>query len=351
MLNGAALASLTSLFRNGAAPSQADERLVDLFRNRVQLKKDLAALRNENYRLHDAIKRQVGSIARVEKRMASIEALLRDPDWSHNVVAFFQLRAAGDQCHERLRQHAEKLRRQREEAVQSTVLAAWRRRREDKAFAVKRKISECRTSLQDLEARLGACHKDLEEMGMMRRFFRRRMAESRIESMLDSIDEKRGHEDALLEELQRIDASLPPDADALDVRSKRMLNIQILGFAQLLFLHYDKPGLAQMIREAQVMQPGAISYGDKATCDAIVRRLREAEGANGSLDDAESTAAFAERTRLIADSAEFRRAEDVIPIPASVATVYDFDEDGSLLEHDVALLGDNYFGIGRVLVR
>lgn len=99
------------------------------------------------------------------------------------------------------------------------------------------------------------------------------------------------------------------------------------------------------------MQPGAISYGDKATCDAIVRRLREAEGANGSLDDAESTAAFAERTRLIADSAEFRRAEDVIPIPASVATVYDFDEDGSLLEHDVALLGDNYFGIGRVLVR
>lgn len=349
MLNGAALASLTRLFRNGAASRQADERLVDLFRNRVQLKKDLAALRNENYRLQDAIKRQVDSMARAEKKVAGIEALLRDPHWSHNVVTFYQLRDVGDRCHERLRERAQKLRRQREEAVQSTTLAAWRRRREDKAFAIKRKISECTTSLQGLEAQLSACHEDFEGMGTLRRFFRRRMVAAKIESMLARIDEKRAQEDALLEELQRIESTLPPDADGLDVRSKRMVNFQILAFAQRLYLHYDKLGLAQMIRDAQSMQAGAVSYGDKATCDAILRRMREADSEDGPPRESEST--VARRTRLIADSAGFRGDEDVIPIPASVATVYDFDEYGSLLEHEVALLSENYFGIGRVLIR
>ncbi len=66
---------------------------------------------------------------------------------------------------------------------------------------------------------------------------------------------------------------------------------------------------------------------------------------------ADNEPAFAKRARLIADSAEFRREEDVVPTPASVATVYAFDEDGSLLTQEVALLSENYFGIGRVLIR
>ncbi len=315
----------------------------------MQLKKELAALRDENCRLQDAIKRQAGNVARVENKLANIESLLLDPDCSHNLVTFYQLRAVGNRCHERLRRHADKLLRQREEAVQSTMLAAWRRRREDKAFTIKRKVSDCRTSVQDLEVRLSTCRTEFDNMGILQRLFRRRSVETELESLLTSIEAKRTQETALLEELQRIESNSPPGNEGLDVRSKRMVNFQILAFAQQLYLQYDERGLAQMVRDARELQAGAIRYGDKQTCDAILTQIRDCDRRDVTVADNEP--AFAKRARLIADSAEFRREEDVVPTPASVATVYAFDEDGSLLTQEVALLSENYFGIGRVLIR
>lgn len=349
MSNGAALASLITLFRDGTASKKVDDRLVDLFRSRIQLKKDLAALRNENYHLQDALKRQAGSVAHVERRLSRIEALLRDPESSHNVVTFYQLRAVGDECHERLKSRAEQLRREREDAFQSTMLAAWRRRREDKAFAVKRKISECRTSKDNLEVRLNALRNDLDDMGILRRFFRRRFVATEIEAILASSDEKRRQEGALLEELQRIEANSPPEKEGLDVASKRMVNFQILAFAQQLYLQYDEAGLAQMLRDARAMDVGGISYGDKETCDAILRRLLACDSELRASEKQES--ALAKRTRLIADAAEYHEKDDAVPIPGSVSTLYDFDEDGRMLQQEVDLLGENYFGLGVVLIR
>ena len=87
------MASLTGIFKAAPEPPQQDtDKLVDLFRNRVELKKEFAALRDEKYRLQDRIKEHRASIERVEQKLNHLEALLLDPEWVHNVVTFYQLR-------------------------------------------------------------------------------------------------------------------------------------------------------------------------------------------------------------------------------------------------------------------
>src|SRR5210317_479291 len=80
------VAGLTDIFKTEQEADEGPDKLVGLFRNRVELKKEFAALRNEKYQLQDRVKEHRGSIERVEQRLEHLEALLLDPEWVHNVV-------------------------------------------------------------------------------------------------------------------------------------------------------------------------------------------------------------------------------------------------------------------------
>ena len=73
------------------------------------------------------------------------------------------------------------------------------------------------------------------------------------------------------------------------------------------------------------------------------------------LDSMKSEAEFADvlqqRARLIAEHAQFRNDDDVVPAPESVATVYAINANGAIREKDVGLLGTNYFGIANAVSR
>ena len=70
-----------------------DERLVALFRNRAELKKELSALDDERHRLLDRLKLQEGATMRVEEQLAALEQYLGRPDEGYKSLAYFQLRA------------------------------------------------------------------------------------------------------------------------------------------------------------------------------------------------------------------------------------------------------------------
>ena len=119
------MASLTGIFKADAPPpEQEKDKLVDLFRNRAELKKEFASLRDEKYRLQDRLKEHRASIERVEQKLNHLESLLLDPEWVHNVVTFYQLRRLSTHCASRLARFAEQLKQQRERRVLEKVLDA-----------------------------------------------------------------------------------------------------------------------------------------------------------------------------------------------------------------------------------
>ncbi len=349
MLRGMAVSSLTTLFKGETADPTENDKLVDLFRNRAELKREFAALRNEKYRLQDRIKEHEGATARVQQQLGHLESLLLDPEWVYNVVAFYQLRRLAAHCENKLARFAEQLKQQREQREHGKLLQSWNQRCAKKSEAIQKKIGEHRLALQLLEDQLQSENHRLETMGGFAKLFKGRSLANQIEDISARIEAGHLRERALLKELDDVDKLDPPDQKGLDVAAKRSINFMILAFAQQLYLHFEEDNLAAMAKEASEKSVGAINYGGKKECDAIVslleKRREEAE------QDTDFADVLKQRAGLIAELAMFREEEDAVPSPGTVATVFAIDRNGVIRQKDANLLGDNYFGIARVLSR
>ena len=343
------MSNLTGLFKPEPEETRDNDKLVDLFRNRSELKKEFAALRDEKYQLKDRIKQHEGETARVQQQMDHLENLLSDPEWVQNVVTFYQLRRLAKKCSSKLAKFAEKLKQQRERRAHGQLLDEWNEQRGAKAAAIKVEIGEQRLQSQLLEDRLQAVRNKLVAMNSFVKVFRKKSLEKEIDQIVTRNELVQAKENELLRALQEVQNLDPPDPEGLDIASKRTINFMILSFAQQLYLHFEEDGLAAMAKESTEKSVGAVNYGSQYECNEIIERIGK------RLELLVSVSEFADilqkRAKFIADHAMFQNDDDVVPAPGTVATVYAIDSNGVVREKDVSLLGDNYFGVAKALSR
>jgi hypothetical protein len=341
--------SLTGLFKAEPEETQDNNKLVDLFRNRAELKKEFAALRNEKYQLQDRVKQHEGATARVQQKMDHLESLLLDREWVHNVVAFYQLRRLAAHCNVKLSKFAEQLKQQQEQRTHGQVLNEWNEQRDQQAAAIENEIGEQRLQTQLLEDQLQAQRNKLLAMNGIAKMLRKNNLEAEIDEIAARIELDQAKENELLQSLEKVHNLEPPDHEGLDAASKRTINFMILSFVQQLYLHFEEDGLAAMAKEASEKSVGAVNYGTKYECNEIIERIEK------RWDSMKSVTEFADvlqkRAKLIADNAVFRSNDDVVPTSGTVATVYSIDVNGVVRKKDANLLGDNYFGVAKVLSR
>lgn len=343
------MAGLSTIFRNDAANSQETDKLVDLFRNRVELKKEFAALRNEKFQLQDRIKQHQGATTRVQQQLADLENLLLDPKWVYNVVAFYQLRGLADHCETQLQTFAEQLKQQSERRVQSKVLLSWNEQRRQRQEGIEQRVLEQRERLQSMQDKLQTERHRLMTLNAFTRLFRGRALAARVEEIALHIELGRQDEREALLQLDQVRNLEPPDQQGLDIVAKRSINFMILSFQQELYLRYEEDDLSKMAKEASEKDVGAVYYGERDECDELLE-LIEASCAV-EVDEVDLAGVLKKRSRLIADRAKFRHDQDAVPIPKSVMTVYDIDVEGGIDTQEVNLLGENYFAVARVLSR
>jgi chaperonin cofactor prefoldin len=343
------VAGLTGLFRNEQVPEHENDKLVDLFRNRIALKKEFAALREENYRLQDRIEEQRGSIERVEQKLQHLEGLLLDPEWVHNVAVFYQLRRLGENCEVQLERFAKQLKQQHEERLAKYSLAQWKAELARERAAVEERLNEQRAAVESAEERLEAARDDLESMSSVSRMLFSNSRDAAVTEAETALEEVRGRESELRQELERLEQRDPPAQEGLDVVTKRSVNFLILSFAQQLYLDYLEGDLTNMAREAQQKSVGAVPYGGRQDCDRILecleKRREEIERRPDPLE------LLKLRAQMLAEHATFRSDGDAVPAPTSVAAVFDINANGIASQIDANLLGDNFFGIAKYLCR
>ena len=343
------MTGLTGLFKAVPEVVEDNDKLVDLFRNRAELKKEFAALRDEKYQLQDRIKQHEGATARVQQKMDHLESLLLDPEWVHNVVTFYQLRRLAAHCNGKLSRFAEELKQQREQRVHKKTMDAWNEQRDVQAASIESEIGEHRLQVQLLEDQLQSERHKLTTMNGVSKMFNGRALETEINLIVARIDAGQAREQELLQGLEKVHNKNPPDHGGLDYATKRSINFMILSFAQQLYLHFAEDNLAELAKEASEKSVGAINYGTKSECDEIIERIEK------RWDSMENVSAFADvlqhRALLIAQQAMFRDDDEVIPAAGTVATVFAIDANGVVREKDANLLGGNYFGLSKVLSR
>lgn len=347
------MASLTAIF--GSSTDTAEERqnesekLLNLYWNRAELKKEFARLRNEQFELRDRIKAHEGEAARVQQKLDHLENLLLDPGWVYNIVTHFQLKAINLRCQERLAIFAEQLKRQREQKQHSHLLEAWNAERAQEAKDIERELGEQRTHVQLLEDRLQAERHRLATMSGILKIFRRRSLTALLDNLAEKIESGHAEERALLQLYDEVQNREPPDTQGLSIAIKRLINYMILAFAQQLYLHFRDDDIAMLAKEAGDKSVGAINYGGKASCDVILAKIKK------RLDKLENLADFADvlhsRANLIAQKALFQSDDDAVPVSQSVATIFEIDADGKVSQDDGNLLGENYWNLDHILSR
>ena len=344
------MTSLTAIFGSSEEKSEEDsEKLLQLYWNRAELKKEFAELRAEKYRLQDRVKEEQGATARVEQKLSHLEKLLLDPEWVYNVVVYYRLKHLNLLCQNKLEKFAEQLKQQREERQHSELLEEWNQARAEEAQRLEQQIGEHRIQVQMLEDRLMTQRQRLVSMNGLERFFKKRSATAELDELAAAIDAAQLEEQALLNKYDEIENREPPDTQGLDIHTKRIINFSILAFAQAMYLHFRDDGLAELAKVADDRSVGAVNYGGKAECDRILEQVQD------RLEALERSTNYADvlrqRAQLIAEKAKFGSDSDAVPTAASVSTVYDIGERGRIKELEVNLLGQDYWNLAGAVSR
>lgn len=343
------VSSLTAIFGNTEDKSQDSEKLLNLYWNRAELKKEFAGMRKEQFKLQHRIKQQEGATARALQKLGHLEELLIDPHWVHNVTVFYQLRNLARRCESKLAKFAEQLKQQREKKQHNNILARWNEARTQTARRVDQQILLKRDVLQQLEDQLHSERHRLMRMSGFLKFFRRRSVTENLDNLAAQIDALRQEELELQQLLKEIRDRAPPDNEGLGISTKRSINLMILSFAQQLVIHFTDDDLAVLVKESREKSVGSINYGDRRECGYLLDRIEKRVGLMEQAADYASV--LQQRAQLLGQKAEYRQDSEAVPIAASVAILFNIEDNGVVQESHANLLGENYWGIASTFSR
>ncbi len=343
------MTSLTAIFGHSRGDARDSEKLLELYWNRAELKKEFANLRNETFSLKDRVKEQQGLAGRAQQQLLLLENLLLDPEWVHNVGVYYQFRALNAHLERKVARFAEQLKQQREQRQHRQLLAAWGAQRDAEAATLEARLAEVVDRMGSAAAELQAVQQKYSSTNRFLRFFRKRATKRTLDRIAGCLETDQQLESELKRTMAKLSQGEPPDVEGLDVHAKRSINCMILSFAQQVFLHFRDDGMASMAREAGSRGAGSVRYGSKRDCDQLllaIRRLQDSMGKTSEYADLLQL-----RAKRIAERARFHGDDNAVPHLPSVATVLDIHETGQVRELEVNLLQDNYWGISGVLSR
>lgn len=343
------MSSLAAIFGTSGEKTQDSDKLLHLYWNRAELKKQFAGMRKERFKLLDRIKQQEGATARLQQKLDHLESLLIDPEWAGNAVVFYQLRGVALHCQRKLAKFAEQLKQQREQRQHNALLVKWNEERTREAKAIEHELAMTREAVQRADEQMQSERDRLMSMSGFLKIFRRRSATAILDRLAGEIETAHEREQALLQNLEDIKNRKPPENQGLDVGSKRSINFMIFSFAQQLLLLFGDDELAAMAREASEKSVGAINYGNRQECEKLLVRVRKRAALIDQTSDVASI--LQQRAKMIAELALFRNDGDAVPVAGSVSTVFDIEQNGSVRRTEANLLGENYWGIAKVLSR
>jgi hypothetical protein len=344
------LSSLTGIFGKSSDEESPDnEKLMHLYWNRNELKKEFAGLRKEQFRLNGKIREQDGVCARLEQQLGHIEGLLINPESARSVLVFYQLRSVALRCETKLATLAEQLKQQQEQKLNELNFAEWNEYRAKEAGPIRADIVQRHDNILHLKDQLQVERRRLESLKGIFAFFKRRSVAATIAKLENQITADECEENGLRALLDEIDTRIPPDIEGLDTPTKRTINCMIISYAQQLYTEIADDELVGLIKESREKSAGAVVYGTESECEEILARIRN------SLKALDRKSDFADimqrRAKLIASKALFDNDTDAVPVLSSVATLFKINTSGNVQAFDVNLLEENYWQIATVLSR
>jgi hypothetical protein len=310
------LSNVRQLLLPGSNSAAADERLLQLYWNRAELKKELSRLQDQCLRQLEILKREEGETQRVRDHVDQLEEYLGVPDAAPHALLYFQLRALWKVCAGKLARFSSQLQRQQEERERRRQLIEFDQGRRLQLADVERRVIEARSSADVLDAQIKLLEVHIAELRGFWNYFRRRRLLEDIANERIAWERAGAKVSGLVNERTEIENMPIPEFTGISVDGRRIVNTAVIAYAQQLVDALSKDGLAMLAKETTATRVFDVRYGSAEQCAALMLRVRQAAAQIDS--ETEDLVGLKQRTEALRANASYRSDADTVPLTDSV---------------------------------
>ena len=319
MSKGLGTGTLTGLFGFGGPAGKGDDRLLDLYWNRAQLKKEYTSLRKDRYQLLDALTEAEGKTARLTQKIEYLEDLLGDPETASSTVVHYRLRRIWRHCNKRLLMFSDRLRDQCERRESESLREGWAKKIAAKHAEVSKRHAEQSKRLHALQNEAQYLTDQINELSGIFSFFKRRAVRLELETVATSMAQIINDIGELEKRISHLSIAEMPKFDSLTLESRRAINLTVLSLAMTLAEHYSEHGIVELAKTACEKPVGAMVYGSAGDCESILER---ADRLTNTFVQREKEASFVSDLKKhsveLQQVASFNKDSDATPTPGSM---------------------------------
>lgn len=309
-----------SVLSDAAREEESDEeRLLNLFRNRAELKQAFSDLQKSLRLAEERLASQEAATRRAEERFQAIEKLLAQPGTGYTALVYFQLRALWRVCHDRLQAISDELRGRHEERQRREELMRFNQEKQRQLAALDQQMAQAKDEVEERLSRRNAVRAELEGAKGLFAFGRRRKLNELLRQRRIELEASRLRLVELQDRRAGVNAEPWPEFTGLDIATKREMNITLIAAAQELYLYFSTDELARKARDANVNAIQETGYGSEDECKLLIGKVRKAVAALGA--DRPTAAEIETRAKAIAADAQFRGPRESVPMASSVARI------------------------------
>jgi hypothetical protein len=307
------------LAKQALLPSQDDDeeqRVLQLFRNRAELKKAYTELQDEIHRLKDRLKQQEGATARMRELLEQLEQRLGSVDTGFPALVFYQLRSLWSQGSDLLRAFSTDLERQHLERERRAFLAEVNRRQFARREETQARLREAESAAVDAAAAAAELARRLAALNRPWHHFKRRDLQRELELAKVGVSSADAALADARAELERVLGEGDVPFPGLSVGARRAVNLSVIAYAEILMQRLAKTPLLALARAAVLRREPSDEYGSRVECEALMAQIGLARGvlAQRSNLGQEIRARVEHLQRAVA----WRGDDDAVPVPESI---------------------------------
>ncbi|HVA55312.1 MAG TPA: hypothetical protein VNI53_05895 [Gammaproteobacteria bacterium] len=263
---------------DAAVPIQtADQnsKLVELFENRNLIKRELDVVNAER----DLLKADNAELRtrneELQRQLTNLEQMLADAERGQSAIIYYRLRAIWNTCRQQLITLAGELAGRFEKAERGGFEEQTEKDRSRRLDELAQQFDKLERERRNLRNNLGELQKQLPNLKKFWHKNKRAEIQSQIEKLtklFKPIESRKLELLAAMEQLRREKQQIWP---GINVASKRIVNLWLLGLAQYLYLHFREYHVAEMARSAGIKPVSDVNYGLLNDCLTIGNHVYE----------------------------------------------------------------------------
>ncbi|GFE82558.1 hypothetical protein GCM10011487_45580 [Steroidobacter agaridevorans] len=313
------LSNLRQLLGQSARQPVEDERLLQLYWNRAELKKELSRLQDERHKLIEQLNKHEATFARNSEQLLQLEEFLGNPETGPHGLVYFQLRALWRASSAKVARFAQQLQQQQADREQRRQVLEFDRARRQQLADFDRRIAAARSRAGMLEAQLKLQETKLEKMRGFWNYARRRRLAEEIAAEREQWDLAATEVTDLSDDRIALEEKAPPALQGISVDGRRIVNTAVIAYAQQLVVAMSAGGLAVLAKETITKRVFDMKYGTREDCSRLMTLLREALAiVKNEKDD---LSGLKERTDALRAVAAYRSDADTVPLTDSIGTL------------------------------